>query len=59
MYKRIAVFILSLLLCFTLWNVEIKAEVNDLPVNAKAYVLIDPISGRILLEKTLKKKGYG
>ncbi|HHX22865.1 MAG: D-alanyl-D-alanine carboxypeptidase family protein [Tepidanaerobacteraceae bacterium] len=56
MYKRIAVFILSLLLCFTLWNVEIKAEVNDLPVNAKAYVLIDPISGRILLEKNSEEK---
>ena len=41
---------------FTLWNVEIKAEVNDLPVNAKAYVLIDPISGRILLEKNSEEK---
>lgn len=47
---------LILLLFFGLWNIESKAADIQLPVNAKAYILIDPVSGRILLQKNSEEK---
>ena len=56
MTKKVLVVLLSFCLCITVWSFETRAENIELPVSAKAFVLMDPISGRILLEKNSEEK---
>lgn len=56
MTKKILAVLLSFCLCITIWSFEAKAEDIEIPTNAKAFVLMDPVSGRILLEKNSEEK---
>jgi D-alanyl-D-alanine carboxypeptidase (penicillin-binding protein 5/6) len=56
MIKKLFVFLLSIYLLIAPCSFEARAENVHLPVNAKAFVLMDPISGRILFEKNSEDK---
>lgn len=53
--KKVAVFLIFYLF-MTFCCADAKAADNRLSINAKAFVLMDPISGRILLEKNSQDK---
>ncbi len=53
--KKVAVFLIFYLF-MTVCCADAKAADNRLSINAKAFVLMDPISGRILLEKNSQDK---
>lgn len=53
--KLVAVFSIFYL-CMATYCIDAKAVDNTLSVSAKAFVLIDPISGRVLLEKNSQEK---
>ncbi|MGI5859175.1 MAG: D-alanyl-D-alanine carboxypeptidase family protein [Tepidanaerobacteraceae bacterium] len=56
MTKKVLAFLLSFYFCITPWSFEAKAENIHLPINAKAFVLMDPLSGRVLFEKNSEDK---
>ena len=56
MTKKIVVVLLIFYLCMAVYCLDAKAENEKLSVNAKAFVLMDPISGRFLLEKNSEEK---
>jgi len=56
MTKKIVAVLLIFYLCMAVYCLDAKAENEKLSVNAKAFVLMDPISGRFLLEKNSEEK---
>lgn len=56
MPKTTIIFLLTLCLLIGTLSLEVKAENPQLSINADVYVLLDSISGRILLEKNSTEK---
>ena len=56
MRKKAIIAFLSLYIGITILGFEARAENIQLTVSAKSFVLIDLISGRILLEKNSEEK---
>lgn len=56
MTKKIIAIFLVIYLFIAISCISAKAADNALSINAKAFVLMDPISGRILLEKNSQEK---
>lgn len=56
MTKKLVVAFFIFYLCTVAYCVGAKAENNTLSVRARAFVLMDPISGRFLLEKNSQEK---